>query len=79
VIDRASDVQIKCLDVTALVRDGTRVTLFGNATINGTSTTYRIDVDDLAEAGAGHDTFRIVTAAGYRAGGILDAGNIQAK
>jgi hypothetical protein len=79
VIDRASDVQIKCLDVTALVRDETRVTLFGNATINGTSTTYRIDVDDLAEAGAGHDTFRIVTATGYKAGGILAAGNVQAK
>jgi hypothetical protein len=72
-----TNVKIKCLDVTSLVQSGTHATFFGNATVNGVPTTYRIDVDDLSEAGAGHDTFRIVTASGYTAGGTLTNGNIQ--
>jgi hypothetical protein len=60
-----------------LVRAGTHATFFGNATVNGVPTTYRIDVDDLGEPGAGRDTFRVQTAGGYSAGGVLTHGNIQ--
>jgi hypothetical protein len=73
----ATNVKIKCLDVTSLVQTGTHATVFGNATVNGTATTYRIDVDDLGEPGAGHDTFKIQTSSGYTAGGTLTNGNIQ--
>ncbi len=55
---------------------GTHATFFGNATVNGVAT-YRIDVDDLAEPGAGRDTFKIQTANGYTVGGVLLRGNIQ--
>ncbi len=68
---------LKCVDVTALVVTGTHATLFGNATVNGTATTYRIDVDDLGEPGKGVDTFRIQTTSGYSLSGTLTAGNIQ--
>lgn len=83
VIDQATDTQIKCLDVTALVQTpataqgGAGATFFGNATINGVATTYRIDVNDAAEPGTGRDTFAIQTTGGYTAGGVLTQGNIQ--
>jgi hypothetical protein len=73
----ARNVKIKCLDVTALVVGGTHATFFGNATVNGTATTYRIDVDDFGEPGAGSDTFQLSTANGYSYGGVLVHGNIQ--
>ena len=56
---------------------GTGATFFGNATVNGTATNYRIDVDDLREPGAGNDAFTIRTENGYTAGGILSRGNVQ--
>lgn len=79
VVDQSSaqNVLIKCLDVTGMVQSGSRATIFGNAQINGTPTTYRIDVDDLGEPGRGHDTFRIQTGSGYTVSGTLSQGNIQ--
>jgi hypothetical protein len=55
----------------------THATFFGHATVNGVATDYRIDVDDLREPGAGWDTFKIQTASGYTANGLLATGNIQ--
>jgi hypothetical protein len=78
-IDQAAGVHIKCVEVTSLIISGTHATIFGNGTINQAWTTLRIDVDDLAESGAGHDQFRIVADNGYVAGGILTGGNIQIK
>lgn len=75
----ARNLKIKCLDVTSLAISGTHATFFGNATVNGTPTTYRIDVDDLGEPGAGRDTFTIMTSSGYSFGGTLTNGNIQVR
>lgn len=72
----ATNIKIKCTDVTDLVVSGTHATLFGPATVNGVSTTYRIDVNDNGEPGR-TDTFKIVTASGYSASGTLSGGNIQ--
>jgi hypothetical protein len=77
VVDRASDVHVKCEDVTVLVQGATHATFFGNGTLDGVPVTYRIDVDDLGEPGAGRDTFTIQTSSGYMAGGVLTQGNIQ--
>jgi uncharacterized repeat protein (TIGR01451 family) len=77
VVDRAANVHIKCLDVTKLVVVGTHATIIGNATVNGVPTTYQIDIDDITESGRGSDTFRIQTASGYVAGGLLARGNVQ--
>lgn len=76
VVDRLADVRVKCLDVTSLVVVGTHATFRGNATVNGVATTYVIDVDDLGDPGADHDTFRLVTPE-YETGGVLTQGNIQ--
>jgi hypothetical protein len=76
VIDRAANTTVKCLDVTSFVQTGNNVTFSGNAVVNGSSTTYRVDVSDNAEPGAGADTFAI-HAGSYSAGGTLTQGNIQ--
>jgi hypothetical protein len=72
-----ADTKVKCTDVTALVQSDNKATFFGDATVNGVATTYRIDVVDNAEPGAGQDTFNIQTASGYSAGGVITNGNIQ--
>ena len=73
----ARNLQIKCVDVSRLVQTGTHATVFGNATVNGVATTYRIDVDDIGEPGRGKDTFSIETSSGYAAAGVISQGNIQ--
>jgi hypothetical protein len=77
VIDRTASTNVKCTDVTAYFETGDNVTIFGDALVNGIATTYRIDVSDTAEPGAGADTFAIHTGVGYGAGGTLTQGNIQ--
>jgi Bacterial Ig-like domain (group 1) len=77
VIDHDKRIHIKCDNVQALVVAGTHATFFGQADQDGVTTNYRIDVDDLADSGAGMDTFKIQTDQGYVAGGFLTAGNIK--
>jgi hypothetical protein len=79
VVDRTANVHIRCIDVASLVRSGNSAMIFGIATVNGAETTYRIDVQDIADPGAGIDRFTIVTASGYSAGGVLKGGNVQVK
>jgi hypothetical protein len=73
VIDHATKTQIKCRTVDSLVVTPTHATFFGQATIDGEATDYRIDVDDLGLA----DTFKIQTDSGYTAAGTLRGGKIQ--
>ena len=74
--DRAKQ-KIRCLTVSSLVVVGTHGTFSGAATVNGVTTTFTIDVDDLGEPGVGHDRFAITTGTGYSRSGILTSGNIQ--
>jgi hypothetical protein len=76
-IDRSANTKVKCLDVTSYFQSTTHATFMGHAIVNGYDTTYRIDVDDQGEPGAGQDTFRITTGTGYNAGGTLTEGNVQ--
>ena len=76
VVEMTPRTHVKCVTVDTLVITGTHATLFGQATVDGVATTYRIDVDDNGEPGTS-DTFAIVTASGYAAGGTLGGGNIQ--
>ncbi len=76
-VDPSADTKIHCSDATIVTVDGNNATIFGNATVNGEATIYRIDVQDIAKPGAGDDTFSIVTQSGYSANGTLTAGNIK--
>ena len=77
VIDHGTGQHLKCLDVTTLVQTPTHATFFGEATVDGVATNYRIDVDDLGEPGVWRDTFKIQTDGGFAAAGVLTGGNIQ--
>ena len=77
VIDRTTKTMVKCLDAATYFQTTSHATFNGNATINGVATTYRIDVDDIAEPGIGFDIFKITTASGYAATGVLTQGNVQ--
>lgn len=79
VIDRTTNppIMVKCLDATSYFQTSSHASFVGNATINGVATTYRIDVDDIAEPGTGFDTFKIATASGYTVMGVLTQGNIR--
>jgi hypothetical protein len=67
---------INCLDAIAYVQSGGTSTIYGNATINGVETLYRIRVGD---SGSGGDTFSILTASGYELTGTLSAGNFRIR
>ena len=78
VVDRSAGVKIHCFDVTSWARvSATEVKFFGEATVNGTPTSFVIDTQDLADPGIGADTFAISTGTGYHASGTLTRGNIQ--
>lgn len=78
VVDQAAGVKVHCSDVTAWAQvSPTEVKFFGDATVNGTPTSYAIDTQDLAESGIGADTFSISTGSGYHASGTLTQGNVQ--
>jgi len=77
VVDPVADVKIKCLTVTSYVQAGTSAYISGAAEQDGQPVTYRIEIQDLSEPNQGLDTFKIVTDAGYSAGGPVVNGNIQ--
>jgi hypothetical protein len=77
VVDRGNDVMVKLLDVTSMIQEGGRVTLFGRATVNGVAATYRVDVEDIGEPGKDRDTFVLQTSTGYSTGGVITQGNVQ--
>jgi hypothetical protein len=68
---------VKCLDVTAYVQSGNTVTIYGHATVDGTTTLYKITAIDNGRPGTAGDVFRIETSSGFSAGGTLTAGNLE--
>lgn len=77
VVDHVRDIKVKCLDVRAFAQAGNRVVFSGTAEVNGQLTQYRIEAVDEGEPGRGVDRFRIDTAGGFSAGGVLVGGNVQ--
>jgi hypothetical protein len=78
----AQPLTVKSLNVLAVVCEGTtQASIFGQATINGSgSSFYRIEVKDLAEPGAGSDTYWILLQDGYTSGEqTLEGGNVQIR
>ena len=64
---------VNCVDV-ACIQAGKTATFYGHT---ASGALYRARATDLAEPGAGTDTFDFVTSDGYSAGGILSAGDIE--
>jgi len=76
-ISPATNIKVKCTDVTDLIQTANHATFFGAGTVNGVAMTYRIDVQHNAEPGKNADVFQIETSSGYTASGVLVDGNIQ--
>jgi hypothetical protein len=77
VIDHLTKAHVRCLTVDHLSVSGTHASFDGQASVNGVTTTYRIDVDDLGEPGRLVDRFAITTGTGFVVAGQLLGGNIQ--
>ena len=76
----AQPMRVNSINVLAIVCDGaTEASIYGRATIDGSgSFFFRIKVKDVAEPGAGQDTYWIILANGYNSGEhTLGGGNVQ--
>ena len=75
--DRDSGTRVKSTALDTLTIEGSRATITGRATVDGVpGVRFVLEVEDLGSAGSSSDTFRIVTATGYAAFGVVDRGNI---
>jgi hypothetical protein len=72
-------IHIRCTDVTQYFQSGNHASFAGTADVSGSSATYRIEVEDNADPGAGADTFSITTSTGFSASGTLLQGDIQVQ
>ena len=73
--DRDSGARVDATAIDSLTIEGPRATLSGRATVDGQAgVRFFLEVEDLGKGGA--DTFRIVTATGYGAFGVVEKGNI---
>jgi hypothetical protein len=76
----AQPMNVHSINVLAVVCNGSaQASIYGEATINGSGAfQYRINVRDLAEPGAGHDSYWLLLQNGYSSGDqVLQGGNIQ--
>jgi len=76
--DKAAGHRVEATSIDSFTVSGPRATITGRATVDGTpGVAFFVEVEDLGKAGA--DTFRIVTATGYSAFGVVDKGNITVE
>jgi hypothetical protein len=76
----AQRLHMNSINVLAVVCDGSRASIFGQATIDGSGIfSYRINLQDLGAPGKGQDTYSLFID-GYSSGEqILGGGNIQIR
>jgi hypothetical protein len=76
--DRDTGTRVTATAIDSLTIEGPRATITGRATVDGEDgVAFVVEVEDLGKAGA--DTFRIVTATGYAAFGVVEKGNITVE
>jgi hypothetical protein len=79
----AQRMNVKSIEVLAVVCDpgANEASMYGVATVDGSGRFfYRVKVRDVAEPGAGHDTYWIVLQNGYTSGEqVLEGGNVQVR
>jgi len=76
--DKAAGHRIDATSIESLTIQGVRATITGRATVDGKAgIAFFLEVEDLGKAGA--DTFRIITAEGYSAFGVVDKGNLTVE
>jgi len=76
-VDRPSGPAFASAQISSVSVEGTKATIKGTGFADGTFTNFVVVVEDLAEPGAGSDTFSISLGTGYTRSGVLLRGNIQ--
>jgi hypothetical protein len=75
--DRGSGTRVEATAIDSLTIQGSRATVTGRATVDGVAgVRFVLEVEDLGKPGSQADTFRLVTATGYGAFGVVDRGNV---
>lgn len=75
--DRDTGLRVTSSAIDTLTIEGSRATITGRATVDGVAGVFFVlEVEDLGKPNVAADTFRIVTATGYMAFGVVDRGNI---
>ena len=75
--DRNTGDRVDATAIDTLTIEGPRATITGRGTVNGVpGVRFVLEIEDLGKPPANADTFRIVTATGYAAFGVVDKGNI---
>ena len=75
--DRDRDTRVEATAIDSLTIQGPRSTITGRATVDGApGVRFVVEVEDLGDHA---DAFRIVTATGYGAAGVIDKGNIKVQ
>jgi hypothetical protein len=80
--DHGGGLVVRSDEIQAVVCDEAsgRATVYGTATVGGEPVGYRLQVTDLAEPGAGVDTYGLLLASGYDPGeAVLEGGNVQVR
>lgn len=78
--DRGSGTRVEATVIDSLTIEGSRATITGRATVDGVpGVWFFVEVEDLGGPPANTDTFRVVTATGYAAFGVVDRGNITVE
>jgi hypothetical protein len=76
--DRDNGTLVDATAIDSLTIEGPRATVSGRATIDGhAGVRFFLELEDLGKGGA--DAFRILTATGYAAFGVVDKGNITVQ
>lgn len=75
--DRDRGIRVDATAIDTMTIEGPRATVTGRATVDGVAgVRFVLEIEDLGGAKAKADTFRLVTATGYGAFGVVDRGNI---
>ncbi|MGH2382155.1 MAG: post-COAP-1 domain-containing protein, partial [Candidatus Limnocylindria bacterium] len=78
--DRDSGLVVDAAAIDSLTIEGPRATLTGRAVVDGEAgVRFILEVEDLGQGPDPADTFRLVTATGYGAFGVVDRGNITVE
>ena len=78
--DRDSGARVDATAIDSLTIEGPRATVTGRATVDGQSgVRFTLEIEDIGSGKNAADTFRLVTATGYAAFGVVDKGNITVE
>ncbi len=78
--DRDSGARVDATVIDSLTIEGPRATITGRGTVDGQAgVRFILELEDLGKGKDAADTFRLVTATGYGAFGVVDKGNITVE